>query len=338
MKKRIIFRFLLFIPVLLVLLGFVAEFGAGVYLHTIEDFGNSVTDIRNPLFRRGWVEYTEKQPFEADKLIILVASSQAYFTESPDPTLSYPYLLQQLLNENSDQTVKLLSWATPGIEMPEYTLLMARLADYDPDLVLFIVDWKDFTDRLRQPFSTYPTDITRLAFNSKYRSYLSQEFLDAHDESDPMVWFESTTNLGRLIQHNADHTAWEHRPSDLDNMTYATEHTRNRRPRSWSEDSDWYLRDMMATYQRTAGDTPLIVVAMPRYLGWYKPEQVEEMDTLASQLERVLGEYPNVRVIDHSKTISETYFYTDSHFDPIGHGLFAEQLLDDILPTLSTDN
>ena len=246
--------------------------------------------------------------------------------------------MEQLLNENLDGNLKLLNWAVPGVEMPEYTVLMARLADYDPDLVLFVLDWKDLTDRLRRPLETYPTDIMRLSFDPQYRVNLSQEFINAHEHSDPMTWFKNTTRLGRLLQYFDEPTAWEHRASNPDKLLYATEHTRTRRPKSWSEDSDWYLHDLMATYQKTVRDTPLVVVAMPRYLGWYEPEQVAEMDTLASQLERVLGEYPNVRVIDHSKSISEAYFYTDSHFDPIGHELFAQQLLEDILPELSPDN
>lgn len=328
--------FMTIISCLLMLL--VIEFLAKTYLFNVETFGHSLTHTRNPAYRRGWVEYTAPVEITTDRLIILITGSQAWAPEIADDNAIYPYLLENRLNENSSESYTVLNWAVPGLDFPEYVILMSRLAAFDPDLVLFIVDWKDMIDNLSQPLSVYGTDVIRLAYHPAIRKNLSTPFLDQHKAHDPLDAIQNLFYVGLLHSYLLvdEPSHWGH---TLDEEFVQSRHygrIRNNTLDDWQDNTDWYLINTMATYLTSIGETPLITIASPQYFGWYDADTQEKIRTLAEHVQQLWGSLSFVQVVDGIEWIPQELFFNAAHFDENGHKLMAEKLYPLILQTLDS--
>ena len=307
---------------------FVIEQVSRTYLMTVEEFGDAFTHTRNPSYRRGWVEYTAMQPINTDHLIIVITGSQAWAGEVANDDDIYTSILASKLNENSTETYTVLNWGVPGVDAPEYIILMTRLADYDPDLIIFITDWKDMTDNLGVSLSQYGTDVVRLAYDPTYRQYLSPLFLEIHQANDPLQFLHNLTYIGILhtyllvdLPRNWGHDDVAERKI---NPQYATES--NKSLPDWSEQVDWYLESMMATYMSSAGETPLIVITAPQYTGWFNEDARQKVRSLFGKIRSAWGNLSHVQLIDGTDWIPHNLFFDSSHFDEIGHQIMAEKL------------
>lgn len=313
---------------------FLLEQLSRLYLVSVETFVNYSTNSRNLLYRRGWVEYTENKGINTDHLIIIITGSQSWAPEIVNEDDIYPSILERKLNDAHSDTYTVLNWGVPGIDLPEYNILMTRLADYDPDLVFFIVDWKDMTDRLAEPLNKYGTDVVRLAYFPQYRQYLTQDFLNKHDANDPLQAIQNSGFSGMFHTYLLvdQPRFWGHDliSDQISEKTYAIQYSTTesiRELNNWSDDVDWYLDNIMTTYLSTVGETPLVTVSSPQFLNWYGKNTQNNILSLYSRLEARWGGQPHVDVVDGTNWIPIDRFYTGSHFDEIAHELMADELL-----------
>jgi hypothetical protein len=262
--KSINYKSILLAVLACILTLFTIEQASRIYLFTTENFDHNSSHIRNPLYRRGWVEYTDKQENNTDHLIIIITGSQSWAPEIANEEDLYPNLLEMTLNQSPSETYTVLNWGVPGIDLPEYVILMSRLADYDPDLVFFLADWKDMTLNLSEPLKNYGTDVIRLAYFPEYRQHLSSSFLDKHDAHDPLQAIQNIFYMGVLHTYfMIDESAyWGHNIIEaVADRPYVTEQHKDLP--HWSDEVDWYLANVMDTYLSSVGKTPLIAISPP---------------------------------------------------------------------------
>lgn len=312
-----------------------------IYLFTVEDIGHQSTHRRNPSYRRGWVEYTEYKEIDTDRLIIIITGSQAWGREIRDANTLYPTLLEKRLNDSSDESFTVLNWGIPGVDLPEYVIIASQLAQYDPDLVLFIFDRQDMTRRLSRPLYEYGTDVTRLAYFPANRVHLAQTFLDTHQANDPLQAIQNWFYIGVLHTYLLvdEPRAWGHDIKSLqeENHAYASQYDVETDVQPWPEETDGYLANLMGTYLSSIGETPLITITSPTYRGWYTAQGREALDLLVGHFEALWGNLSNVTIMDGIDWIPSDRFYNNTHFDELGHELMAEKLfsvVDDYFPLI----
>lgn len=312
------------------LIGFIIAFvlievASGILFYSAFQHGNSYDDPTNPLFARGWVEYTKPRDEEDDFLIIVIANSQG---RRPDEGPYYSQYLEQLLNENSDKTYRVLNWSMDGARAAEYVIILTRLIDYDPDLVILSPSGENFVVHYSNPIQTYNNDITRLANRLPYRNYLPEEFLQRHSIYDPLWMILHNTNLGRLHQYIYDGRDWSRnqrnqREGRVDNDVkfYQRQH--------WTEDSERYVQEIFSMFPVVAGeDATLLFGEMPLNYDAYNERRMYANEKFIEVLEKYKPEQGNLYVFDAVRAIDPTLFYDGEHYYDEGHLAYATYLYD----------
>gem|GEM_PF-6180511 len=300
------------------------EVASGVVFYSVFQHGNSFDDPVNPLFARGWVEYTEPRTTSDDFLIIVIANSQG---RRPDEGPYYSEYLQRLLNDNSDKQYRVLNWSMDGARAAEYVVMLSRLLDYDADLVILSPSGENFVVHESNPIQTYNNDITRLANRLPYRNYLASEFLDRHSLHDPLWMILHNTNLGRFHQYIYDGRDWSRnqrnqRAGRVDN------NVRFYQRQEWEEDSHQYVREIFSMFPEVAGDTPFLFGSMPLNYDRYNEQRMHANDKFIDILEMYKPQNDNIFVFNAVRAIDPILFYDGEHYYDEGHLAYATYLYD----------
>lgn len=311
----------------------IIEYLTKTYLDVVEGFGHQLTHVRNPLYRRGWVEYTQPTSINTDHLIIIITGSQAWGTELPEPDNIYANILEKQLNQSSSKSFTVLNWGVAGIDFAEYVILMSRLSEYQSDLVFFIVDWRDMTDNLKEPLRNYGTDVVRLAYHPVTRQHLSPAFVDEHEANDPLEFIKNVTYLGMLHSYLLVDVPRQWGDGVAEKAIANRSYGKPNRTEllSWTEDVDWYLANTMGTYLSSIGETPLVAITAPQRLESYNDEDKEKVSSLTSRIQSLWGNIPHVDVVDGTQWIPPETFFDKSHFDEQGHQIMAQKLYEIVI-------
>jgi hypothetical protein len=285
-------------------------------------FPSSYHELRNPFFMRGWEQYTalpDTSPVSDPYLVIVISNSQGFLQEDADDTQAYAHQLQILLQQQSARPIKVLNWAVVAGNAAEQIILAARAISHNPDIILWITSDANMTRAQFRSLDYYSTDITRLAYNSSVRQYLSSEFLTIHNGYDPLSWLKINTGVGKLL-----HIFEKER-------FFVWWFTFNVKPfgmhiHEWDAEAEYYVKEFYETVNRGESQIPIIFVGMPLNVKHYSDEEWAEMILFSERVNAIYSTLDNIQVYDATQIIPQKSFYTHAHMRPEGHKQFAEWL------------
>jgi len=311
--------------IVFVLLIILIEVFGGFIFRTIMPFGSSYDDAKNPLHRRGWITYTEPRDTVSDYTIVIITNSQG--AEPPEAYDElYSNLLEEKLNQSSDKTYTVLNWAMPGARAAEFVVIVTRLIDHDPDLVILSSMGENYVIHESNPIQTYGNDIVRLAAQLPYRNYLSDEFIRRHSLLDPFWILLYNTNIGMLHQFVFDKLDWYQvqRPR-RDSLPDVKHHRRQ----EWDEKALFYVKEIYETYERSVGfDVPFLIGPMPLNQSAFANARYYSNEELINILEKYKPEHDNIFIFNAIEAVDNNLFYDHEHLHLEGHAQYAQYLFD----------
>lgn len=295
---------------------------------------------RNPHFRRAWVEHVrDATPARRGEfLVVLIGNSQAYGREVEE-VQSYPAQLQLALTQELRAPARVVNWAIPGGDGPEFVLLAAAAQRLRPDVLLLSATPANF-DRSNIAVRRWPERRQAWASDAQYllgdpgvRRFVPRAYLDRCFEPIDEV----DVRLGswwRLWRHRTLPAAALLRWGPL------------RAAEAWFAPESWFVRPapLPPIAKRSAQGT-----VSPELVGWYleaargaAPRSVFALMPLHSAWRDHHGEWcRECRAVlvrsgavfwDLSGALPDRHFLTATHLDAAGHARLAKLLAARLAP------
>lgn len=308
---------------------------------------------RNACLLRDWGHHAYPAPQKPqEKLIIIISNSQGYGTEVEDEQ-TYPFILEQLLNQSGKETYKVLNWSVPGGQIPEQLILTAAAARLHPEKLLFINSPASFSQRhlamLKQPFSNsiLGSDVYLLLAYSDVREVLPE--LYSHFFYQSKVYLNAT--LARIFP------LWSIRtyPLSLVNrVSFLQPFDKSGEINPWHFPHNISIEQTREKFLKTVNNTHSEYPAVP-----YENFSTELLNHFFSITKMIDGEKyfifmphhtiirnknsliipkisqtiqeNDIQVVDMRAAVPDSYYLSSVHFDQTGHRIMAEKLAEAII-------
>jgi hypothetical protein len=314
---------------------------------------------RNRFGERGWPEYLQSITPQRKPLIIIISNSQGVGREIRDPADLYAARLEKKLNaENIPAQVE--NWSCSGLRTTEIELLSIRAAQRRPDLVIFIMTYKNLDAENLWGLNYPSSDIPLLAGDPSFWPYFSDtlfmEKTTPHDILKNFFYLQSRFLRGRFFFY--DRLEWsltrqwqliifgkewrrKKNNSTIDFENYAQNQPFKRGaylsdaaapirlglgPDSFIKQEFTFSRLYPTIHRRlTQNNASVLWVWSP--VAW-KTLQSVELKKMENFYERcdALIKAEGGDSLDLTRSLTNEYFFNLSHLDSKGHELLSEKL------------
>lgn len=289
---------------------------------------SSYSEPRNPLFLRGWVEYTAVPKQEQKGFrVIIISNSQGFLRECTEGELCYSQQLEGLLRTNGyGLDADVLNWSVPGGTCLEEILLAARSVEHQPDVVILASYNNDFSpDWEQESLDSMRSDIQSLAYLPAVRQHLPQQLLSSMGAFNIREWLRANS---RLME-------WNHRFVGPDRFWSVRQ-----MPQSQMIGTEYLaikegvsptlVRYFLEAVHGGESKPQVFMVAMP--LNPKRCRGFQNTKLFAGVAATVSKSWPNVEVLDATRLVSGHNFYSARHMQAEGHEKFAKYLFAHLPP------
>lgn len=285
------------------------------------------TSPRNNFHLRAWPEYSDPALRPPNvPLVVVITNSQGLYMEGEDGTIAWPHQLQEQLRATTGAPWLVANFSMARNKGVELTLMAARAAQLDPDVVMVVSGYENFTHRI-DDLSDSPSDINQLVWDPEIRATLSGAFLDTFAPFDAGLWLEAHSSVFRVARR-----FFELRPHV---WYWIWDDTQWKE--SWTPPPDWDTHASILVQEinrqiHREGSAELLMVDMPRCDDRWGDLGRNRMADFKRQVEQNLGSVPHTHFVDASHVIPCGQFYRRSlHFVPEAHQSFATFMLPYVL-------
>jgi hypothetical protein len=313
----------------------------------LPDVPGCIEAIRNPYRFRGWPEYTTRHAVAPGTgRIVLLTNSQAYAGELPEHKI-YPDRLEVLLNAPPPEGYarwELLNWSADGMTVIELMILAATLRDCEMDMAVAVTGYADYVaEHDGQGFLYCRSDIPLLAARPAVFRHLPDAYRRRHLKVEDLLTVVLHDRF-QILRFREYAWSWaEARLPGVHELFFAP-HVQYL---PWEQKARAWLPPLRRVQARPGDPTlsynvasvamlnaymamlarlpfPVLVVSEPATFNpadWrWEAHQAFQHDLEAATRRHGLTLW------DMHDGLPPEHFITSSHFHPLNHAAFAEQM------------